>query len=184
MYTSHQFACLFRCWPWPGTLQHNGSSVVYSHLSSSNWVFLSLLVFQSVICSHFHPLLSLSPALSFHIFYLILTFAIFQRARRENSSSPFPAPSPHPSNSSPLSSVRISLEIWWVTGPADPSALFSLAVYHLSLHCYMLCTVDWVCGVRVKPGIFEIKWAWTDLEMREELCTRGEAWPFKSPSTG
>ena len=76
MYTSHQLACLFRCRPWPGTLQHNGSSEVYSHLSSSNWVFLSPLVFHSVIYSYFHPLLSLSlslslsPALSFHIFFL------------------------------------------------------------------------------------------------------------------
>lgn len=147
MYTSHQFACLFRCWPWPGTLQHNGSSVVYSHLSSSNWVFLSLLVFHSVIYSYFHPLLSRSLFPHF-FFYLILTFAIFQRAQRKNSSSLIPAPSPcPPSNPSPLSSMCISLEIRRVTGPSHPSALFFFSSsspyrYHLSLHCHTLCTVD------------------------------------------
>ncbi len=121
VYTSHQFACLFRCWPWPGTLQHNGSSMVYSHLSSSNWVFLSLLVFHSVIYSYSLPL-----SLSTFFFYLILTFAIFQCAERENSSSPVPAPSPRPaSNPSPFSSVCISPEIWRVTGPSHLSTAFS-----------------------------------------------------------
>lgn len=124
MYTSHQIACLFRCQPWPGTLQHNGSSSVYSHLSSSNWVFLSLLVFHFVICSYFHPLLSRS--LSTFFFYLVVTFAIFQRAETEKtpppqSLSPLPLP---PSNRSPLSSLCISLEIWQVTGPFHPSTLF------------------------------------------------------------
>lgn len=124
MYTSHQIACLFRCRPWPGTLQHNGSSSVYSHLSSSNWVFLSLLVFHFVICSYFHPLLSRS--LSTFFFYLVVTFAIFQRAETEKtpppqSLSPLPLP---PSNRSPLSSLCISLEIWQVTGPFHPSTLF------------------------------------------------------------
>lgn len=124
MYTSHQIACLFRCRPWPGTLQHNGSSLVYSHLSSSNWVFLSLLVFHFVICSYFHPLLSRS--LSTFFFYLVVTFAIFQRAETEKtpppqSLSPLPLP---PSNRSPLSSLCISLEIWQVTGPFHPSTLF------------------------------------------------------------
>lgn len=124
MYTSHQIACLFRCRPWPGTLQHNGSSSVYSHLSSSNWVFLSLLVFHFVICSYFHPLLSRS--LSTFFFYLVVTFAIFQRAKTEKtpppqSLSPLPLP---PSNRSPLSSLCISLEIWQVTGPFHPSTLF------------------------------------------------------------
>lgn len=124
MYTFHQIACLFRCRPWPGTLQHNGSSSVYSHLSSSNWVFLSLLVFHFVICSYFHPLLSRS--LSTFFFYLVVTFAIFQRAETEKtpppqSLSPLPLP---PSNRSPLSSLCISLEIWQVTGPFHPSTLF------------------------------------------------------------
>lgn len=124
MYTSHQIACLFRCRPWPGTLQHNGSSSVYSHLSSSNWVFLSLLVFHFVICSYFHPLLSRS--LSTFFFYLVVTFAIFQRVETEKtpppqSLSPLPLP---PSNRSPLSSLCISLEIWQVTGPFHPSTLF------------------------------------------------------------
>lgn len=124
MYTSHQIACLFRCRPWPGTLQHNGSSSVYSHLSSSNWVFLSLLVFHFVICSYFHPLLSRS--LSTFFFNLVVTFAIFQRAETEKtpppqSLSPLPLP---PSNRSPLSSLCISLEIWQVTGPFHPSMLF------------------------------------------------------------
>lgn len=124
MYTSHQIACLFRCRPWPGTLQHNGSSSVYSHLSSSNWVFLSLLVFHFVICSYFHPLLSRS--LSTFFFNLVVTFAIFQRAETEKtpppqSLSPLPLP---PSNRSPLSSLCISLEIWQVTGPFHPSTLF------------------------------------------------------------
>lgn len=124
MYTSHQIACLFRCRPWPGTLQHNGSSSVYSHLSSSNWVFLSLLVFHFVICSYFHPLLSRS--LSTFFFYLVVTFAIFQREETEKtpppqSLSPLPLP---PSNRSPLSSLCISLEIWQVTGPFHPSTLF------------------------------------------------------------
>lgn len=124
MYTSHQIACLFRCRPWPGTLQHNGSSSVYSHLSSSNWVFLSLLVFHFVICSYFHPLLSRS--LSTFFFYLVVTFAIFQRAETEKtpppqSLSPLPLP---PSNRSPLSSLCISLEIWQVTSPFHPSTLF------------------------------------------------------------
>lgn len=124
MYTSHQIACLFRCRPWPGTLQHNGSSSVYSHLSSSNWVFLSLLVFHFVICSYFHPLLSRS--LSTFFFYLVVTFTIFQRAETEKtpppqSLSPLPLP---PSNRSPLSSLCISLEIWQVTGPFHPSTLF------------------------------------------------------------
>lgn len=124
MYTSHQIACLFRCRPWPGTLQHNGSSSVYSHLSSSNWVFLSLLVFHFVICSYFHPLLSRS--LSTFFFYLVVTFAIFQRAETEKTPPPLslsPLPLP-PSNRSPLSSLCISLEIWQVTGPFHPSTLF------------------------------------------------------------
>lgn len=88
MYTSHQIACLFRCRPWPGTLQHNGSSSVYSHLSSSNWVFLSLLVFHSVICSYFHPLLSRSLSTFFLSCSDIRHFST--RGDRKNSSSPVP----------------------------------------------------------------------------------------------
>lgn len=143
MLTSHKLAHLFRCWPVPGTPQHNGSSVVYSHLSSSNWVFLSRLVFQSVTYSHFHPLLPLSRVSTFlFLFYLILTFAIFQRTRRKNSS-PFPAPSyPPPSDPSPVSSTCISPELWWVTGPSRPPALFAPPLCHPSLLCLMQCSAD------------------------------------------
>lgn len=140
MHTSHQFACLFRCRPRPGTLQHNGSSVVYSHLSSSNWVFLSLLVFHSVICSYFHPLPSLSLALSFHIFLSHFDIRHFSTCGARTPPSPGPRSfassslQPH----SPVSSLYISRDIVGNRSLSSLHTSFSLSLCHLSPHCHTL----------------------------------------------
>lgn len=92
---------------------------------------------------------SLSPALSFHIFfYLILTFAIFQCAERENSSSRSPLlclALPPPLlllPLSPLFCVYISRDMPGNRSLSSHYTLFSLSLYHLSLHCHTMCTVD------------------------------------------
>lgn len=120
MHTSHQSACLFRCWPAPVTLHHNGSSVVSPHLSSSNWVFLSLLVFQSVIFSHFHT--HLSP----HFFYVVLTLSIFQRAGCNISTSPSSFSFTSSSFQLLSSLLSISREIHNLTGPSHFFMFFPL----------------------------------------------------------
>ena len=136
MYTSHHFAYLFRCRPWPGTPQHNGSSSVYSHLSGSNWVFLSPLVFHSVIHSYFHPLLPLSRSLFPHFFFLSHSdIRHFSTCGARKLLLP-PSPPLHPILPSFLC-VYISGD---TVGNRSRSSLYPL--YHRSLHCHMLCTAD------------------------------------------